>query len=344
MINNKFMPVKFKSIATGFLVLALLATIGGAGAWWYLYDYASSPADPGASGQVVEVPPGAGFSLVAARLHQRGIIDKPDLFKILIRTNHKDGVIKAGEYRLSGAMPPADILDKLIRGEVILHQLTVPEGYNIDQIAGLVGQVGLAEPDDFVAAAHQPDLIESLGIAAVSLEGYLFPETYYFEAGVSPIQIVETMVDRFLTVFDQSRQERAEELGLSRHQIVILASIIEKETSSARERPLISSVFHNRLAKGMRLDSDPTVIYGIEAFDGDITRKHLNTPTPYNTYRLRGLPAGPIANPGEASLEAALYPAETKYLYFVSRKDGTHHFSTNLSEHNRAVRKYQLGR
>ena len=152
------------------------------------------------------------------------------------------------------------------------------------------------------------------------------------------------MVQRFRSVFKPEWEERAASFGFTVHEVVTLASIIEKETGATFERPLISSVFHNRLRKKMRLESDPTVIYGIKDFNGNLTRKHLKTRTPYNTYKIRGLPAGPIANPGRASLEAALFPEKTKYIYFVSKKDRTHYFSTNLKEHNRAVRKYQLGR
>jgi len=157
-------------------------------------------------------------------------------------------------------------------------------------------------------------------------------------------QIISTMVNRFRSVFSTEWALRAKELGFTVDQIVTLASIIEKETGAAFERPIISSVFHNRLKKKMRLESDPTVIYGIKNFDGNLTRKHLGTLTPYNTYKIKGLPAGPIANPGRAALEAALYPEKTVFLYFVSKRDTTHYFSTNLKEHNQAVRKYQLRR
>ena len=157
-------------------------------------------------------------------------------------------------------------------------------------------------------------------------------------------KIISTMVQRFRSIFTPAWEDRAGHYGFTVHQVVTLASIIEKETGASFERPLISSVFHNRLKKKMRLESDPTVIYGIKNFDGNLTRKHLKTHTPYNTYKIRGLPAGPIANPGRASLEAALFPDDTAYLYFVSKKDSTHHFSNNLKEHNRAVRKYQLSR
>jgi len=182
------------------------------------------------------------------------------------------------------------------------------------------------------------------GLAGMTFEGYLFPDTYFFPRDVTIEGIISTMVKRFWSVFVPEWQARAKDLGLSVHQTVTLASIIEKETGAAFERPIISSVFHNRLKKKMRLESDPTVIYGIKNFDGNLTKKHLTTRTPYNTYKIRGLPIGPIANPGSASLEAALYPDDTKYIYFVSRKDRTHQFSMNLKQHNRAVRKYQLGR
>jgi len=183
-----------------------------------------------------------------------------------------------------------------------------------------------------------------LGLGAETLEGYLFPDTYFFPKDVTVEKIISTMVLRFWSIFSPAWKERAKHYGLTVHQVVTLASIIEKETGAAFERPLISSVFHNRLRKKMRLESDPTVIYGIKNFDGNLTRKHLKTRTPYNTYAIRGLPVGPIANPGRASLEAALFPEKTSFIYFVSKKDTTHHFSTNLKEHNRAVRKYQLGR
>ena len=239
---------------------------------------------------------------------------------------------------------PLEIVEVLIRGQVVLHKLTVPEGYNIKQVAQLVGQTGLVQEEAFLRAAQSQELAEILGISAETLEGYLFPETYYFPATTTAQKIISAMVQRFGVVFDQEYQARAKELGFTTHQIVTLASIVEKETGAAHERPLIASVFHNRLKKRMRLESDPTVIYGIKDFDGNITRRHLKTKTPYNTYRRRGLPLGPIASPGQKAIEAVLYPASSAFLYFVSKKDGTHQFSTNLRDHNSAVRKYQLRR
>jgi UPF0755 protein len=245
---------------------------------------------------------------------------------------------------LSAAMPPRQILAIMVKGEVKLHKLTIPEGYNAYQIAELVSQAGYGAQDEFDKIVSDAALVRKLGLEAETLEGYLFPDTYFFPKDVTMEKIISTMVQRFWSIFKPEWQDRTKSLGFSVHQVVTLASIIEKETGAAFERPRISSVFHNRLRKKMRLESDPTVIYGIIDFDGNLTRKHLKTRTPYNTYKIRGLPVGPIANPGRASLEAALFPEKTAYIYFVSKKDTTHYFSTNLKEHNRAVRKYQLGR
>jgi UPF0755 protein len=227
---------------------------------------------------------------------------------------------------------------------VVLYRLTIPEGYTMLQIANLVDASGITGRDAFLTALSDRRLMAEQQIEADSYEGYLFPDTYFFPKGTTAEAIVATLVSGFRRVMTDQRLERARQLGMSIHEVVTLAAMIEKETGAAEERPVISSVFHNRLKQGMRLESDPTVIYGIDDFDGNITRKHLAEKTPYNTYRIKGLPAGPIANPGEAAIEAALHPADTDYFYFVARKDGTHQFSTNIRDHNRAVSKYQLNR
>jgi UPF0755 protein len=255
-----------------------------------------------------------------------------------------DKRLRAGEYRLSAAMTPAQILDVLVQGRSVLYRLTIPEGYTIVQIAQEVARQDLGTAEDVQRLATDPQFVQSHGIEAQTLEGYLFPDTYYFPKDVEPRKIIAKMVERFKAQLQPVWEQRAKELNFSVHQIVTLASIIEKETGAPSERPIIASVFHNRLKKKMRLESDPTVIYGIPNFDGNIKRHHLQTWTPYNTYKIRGLPPGPIANPGRASIEATLYPDQTDFLYFVAKKDGTHHFSTNIKDHNRAVRKYQLRR
>ena len=216
--------------------------------------------------------------------------------------------------------------------------------YMGDEVAGVVAGAGFGTEADFLKAAIDADLVHTHGINAETFEGYLFPDTYYFPRDATPEKIISTMVKRFWSVFRPEWKNQAKSLEFSIHQLVTLASMIEKETGEAFERPIISSVFHNRLKRGMRLESDPTVIYGIQDFDGNLTRKHLAEPTPYNTYTIKGLPPGPIASTGIKSLEAALYPADTQFLYFVSKKDNTHQFSANFKDHNRAVRKYQLSR
>ena len=341
MAATPFPAIIKKPIAiTAILVAGSLALLGVMA--WSVFDYVDQPSGDDISEKVITVLPGQHFKMIASRLEEAGIVTDSVRFKLFARLKGYDKRIKAGEYRLSNALSPKQVLEIMVSGKVALYRVTIPEGYNLTQIAGIVSNMGLAEAPEFIRSATDPAIIGALGVEADSLEGYLFPDTYHFPKGLPLDEIMGTMLNRFREIFSKEWQERARHMGMSVHQVVTLASIIEKETGAAFERPLIASVFHNRLAKGMRLSSDPTVIYGIEDFDGNLTRKHLTTETPYNTYLNKGLPPGPIANPGLASLEAALYPAETDYLYFVSKKDSTHQFSTTLKEHNRAVRKYQL--
>lgn len=306
--------------------------------------YAYTPGRPDAGIQTVVVAPGQGLAAISARLGTAGVIDKPDYFKAFARINGYNKQIKAGEYELSAGLSPARILEKLISGKTVLHRLTIPEGYTYRQIAALVESAGFLPAAAFIRAAEDLGLIRELGVTGDTFEGYLFPDTYFFPKGVSARDIVAAMVQRFHAVMTPERQARAAELKMTLHEVTTLASIIEKETGAVAERSVISSVFHNRLKKGMRLETDPTVIYGLTDFGGDITREHLRADTPYNTYRISGLPPGPIANPGKESLLAALYPEKTDYLYFVSRNNGTHQFSTDYAAHNEAVQKYQLGK
>lgn len=292
----------------------------------------------------VTIAPGQGLVSVASLLEKNGLITHPLKFRLIAQIKGCDRQIKTGEYDLSPVMSPARILDILVKGAVHHYKITIPEGYNLRQIASVIADAGLAQESDFLSAATSPDVARRFHIHGNTLEGYLFPDTYYFPRGVPVVDMIGKMVERFDSVFIPEWEKQADALGFSIHDIITIASIIEKETGDPSERPIISSVFHNRLKKGMRLESDPTVIYGIQLFDGNLTRKHLSTWTPYNTYKIKGLPPGPIANPGIKSIEAALYPADTPYLYFVSKKDHTHQFSTDISDHNRAVRKYQSGR
>ncbi|MBN2126167.1 MAG: endolytic transglycosylase MltG, partial [Deltaproteobacteria bacterium] len=226
---------------------------------------------------------------------------------------------------------------------VIAHPVTIPEGLTASQIGALLEEKGLADKGGFLDLIRDPRLIKDYGLRGDSLEGYLYPDTYHFARGIPVQRIIDTMVKRFHELVDPL-QDRARQVGMELEEVISLASIVEKETGLARERPLIASVFLNRLKRGMRLESDPTVIYGLKDFDGNLTREDLRHNTPYNTYTRRGLPPGPIANPGLDSIRAVLSPAETNYLYFVSKNDGSHHFSATLAEHNRAVVKYQKKR
>ncbi len=325
--------------------MAIVLFLGGITAFYlHLQHYAETPAIKEAEDTAITIPAGQSFNATTAMLAKTHIIKDPYKFKLVARLKGYDKKLQAGEYMLSASMSPIQILQKMVKGEVRLYKLTVPEGLNLYQIADLVDKVGLVTKNKFIAATTNAEFAHQQGLDAETFEGYLFPETYFFPKNVPVKTIISTMVQRFRQIFNSTWQQRARQLGFSNHQIVILASIIEKETGAPFERPLISSVFHNRLNKKMRLESDPTVIYGLTNFDGNLKRKHLEAPTPYNTYKRSGLPAGPIANPGKKSLEAALYPADTKFIYFVSRKDQTHQFSTNFEDHNRAVQKYQLRR
>ncbi len=332
-----------KKLAGIFLILLFLGVSTAVFLYLDLMKFADYPSNPEQSiTAIVVIEPGQQFKTIPVHLHRLGILKEPFKFGIYARIKHLDKRIKAGEYLLSSVMPPKEILHKFVSGKVRLYKVTLPEGYSLNQIAVVLAGAGLATEEAFMKAVYESDRVHSFGINADSFEGYLFPDTYYFSKGIPVEKIISAMVNRFQSQFKSEWKQQAEKIGFSIHKIVTLASIIEKETGAPSERPVISSVFHNRLKKKMRLESDPTVIYGIEGFDGNITREHLNTQTPYNTYRNRGLPPGPIANPGSAAIEAALYPDDTSFLFFVSKKDGTHKFSTTISEHNRAVRKYQL--
>jgi len=325
-------------------VVGLLTLAAGWLAYVDIIHYAATPA--GADGQpekkIIAIEKGQNFKQTTLLLQSQQLIEHPFKFRLLARLEGKDKQVQAGEYLLSADMPPGDILEVLVNGKVRLYKFTVPEGSTLKQIAAIVETAGLVTRAEFLSAAADADFVRENGIDAGSFEGYLFPETYFFPKNTAARKVIAVMVDRLRSVFTETWKKRAADIGLSVHQVLTLASIIEKETGAPSERPIISSVFHNRLRRGMRLETDPTVIYGIDNFDGNLTRKHLATPTPYNTYLISGLPPGPIANPGQAAIEAALYPVDTPYLYFVSKKDGTHQFSKTLTDHNRAILTYQL--
>ncbi|MDH3392346.1 MAG: endolytic transglycosylase MltG, partial [Desulfobulbaceae bacterium] len=240
-------------------------------------------------------------------------------------------------------LTPLQVLRFMDTAKPVQYRVTVPEGWTMEQIAAVFARDHWVDPENFLQLCRDKIFIQHLGISADSLEGYLFPETYTLVRGeVDEKSLITTMVHRFLTIWDGL--DKPGDIKLNRHQLVTLASIVEKETGYSGERAVITGVFYNRLKKGMRLQSDPTTIYGLKDFNGNLTRADLKKETPYNTYVITGLPPGPICNPGRAALKAVLQPAKVPYYYFVSKNDGSHSFSTTLKEHNRAVYKYQKSR
>ena len=320
----------------------LVATILAIGSF-ILLGYWFVPMTP-AEAVLIEIENGTSLSQVAQRLEQQGVVRSATSLKLLARIRNQSSDIHAGKYRFVEAADPAEILARLVSGDVEQASLTIPEGFNLLQISERVDKQNFGDGKRFLELCSDPQLISSFGISAPTLEGYLFPETYRFTPGIDEKELIRMMVWQLFDRIDKELLSDAEKLGLDRHQLLTLASIIEKETGQAEEMPVISSVFHNRLKRKIPLQTDPTVIYGIKNFDGNLTRKHLSTATPYNTYLTRGLPPGPIASPGLAALQAAARPIKTKFLYFVSRGDGHHVFSSTLTEHNQAVRRYQLKR
>ncbi len=291
--------------------------------------------------KVVVIPDGATFQQIATLLEREQLIKSSVAFVLFGKSQSADRKVHAGEYELNPGMTPEDILSKLISGQVLLHPLTFPEGLTIAQLADAAAQQGLADREEFIRLAKDREFIASMGIKAESLEGYLYPNTYKFPRPIKPREVLVAMVQQLKQEVGPDLLARMQELKMTMHEVLTLASVIEKETASGAERQEISAVFHNRLKKGIPLQSDPTVIYGLPAFDGNLRKKDLSSPSPYNTYRVQGLPPGPIANPGIQAIRATLYPSDSRSLYFVSRNDGTHQFSATLIEHNKAVERYQ---
>lgn len=288
--------------------------------------------------RVVTVSPGRNVQSIAQDLARAHIISSSRLFVIYARIKGLDAKLQAGTYRFSDAMTSAEIMDKLVRGDVYEIRFVVPEGYSIYQIAELLERQGLFSKHSFVQRCLDKNLLSELHIPTQSAEGFLFPSTYPITPGMDEAGLIRAMVSKFHSVYGQKFANHPSKL--SQVQILTLASIIEKEAVLPEERPLIASVFFNRLKLGMPLQSDPTAVYGIRAFTGKVSRLDILQETPYNTYRIAGLPPGPIGNPGEDAIRAVLNPAKTHYIYFVAKNDGSHAFSTTLAEHNAAVSRY----
>jgi UPF0755 protein len=309
-----------------------------------LYIYARTPIDDRAVVKTVFIPRGAGFFEIVGILDQAGMVKQKPLFILLTVLKGGARQMKAGEYELATSLSPCGVVNKLVRGEIKIYKVTIPEDYTLKQIADRLVAERLVTEESFFGVATDPVFLASLNIDAPSAEGYLYPDTYEFNRNMTARDIVKAMINQFRKKITPQMMDRAKERGMTTNEWVTLASLIGKETGHREEKDNVSAVFHNRLKRGMRLQSDPTAIYSLTGYQAIVRRKHLNNDTPYNTYKIMGLPPGPIANPGVDSLQAALYPAPVNYLYFVAVNDGTHKFSSTLAAHSQAVLKYQIKR
>ena len=293
----------------------------------------------------VDLPGGTGVSEMARRLADAGVVSDPWTFRIAARLSGADRHLQAGEYRFAEPVSAFEVVAKLAAGEVFTHPITFPEGLTIKEMSGVFEKSGLGTAAAFEKAAADITLAAGFDPGAKSLEGYLFPSTYALGRQAGASGAVREMVEAFDHAFDPELRAEAAARGMTVREAVTLASLIEKETAQAVERPLVSAVYHNRLEQKIPLQCDPTVVYALMRagkWTGNIRKQDLQIKSPFNTYVNSGLPPTPIASPGRASIEAAIRPADVPYLYFVSRNDGTHVFAATLEEHNRNVAKWQI--
>jgi len=338
-------PIKKFFIAIFILLVIVIILIGIDFYQKVFIPYAGYKGDS----TILNIEKGSSISSIARQLYRNKIISNYYYFRIYYQLLFKDLSFKTGEYKFEKPMTMREVIEKLHKGIVMLHKFTIPEGLIIKEIAQIWADRKIIKVDaeKFIKYARSPRLIRSLDSQAPDLEGYLYPDTYMVHKGITAQDAVELMVNGFKEIFSNTMKWRAQELNLTIRQVVTLASLIEKETSSREERFLISSVFHNRLKRGMGMDCDPTIIYALKRdnlYKGKLGWKELKYDSPYNTRLYRGLPPGPICSPGFDSIEAALYPENTDYLYFVAKDSKSHYFSETLKEHNRAVQKYIINR
>jgi UPF0755 protein len=331
-------------VKTIFSTLLVLAIAGGGAAWggWTLYQSFLQTPVALDEGVVFEVPEGATIRGVAHALADRGWISSRFLFTIHAYQTGQENALKTGEYAIEPGMNPDDLLRLFASGRSIQFPVTFVPGTTFRDALGVIDDAGVFEME--LEGLSVSEVAERLGIAAEHPEGWLFPDTYLFRRGTTDVEILTRAYRRMRQVLDEEWAARSDDLPIETpYEALILASIVEKETGKAAERPRIAGVFTRRLERGMKLQTDPTVIYGLgDEFDGDITREHLRRETPYNTYVIPALPPTPIALPGREAIHAVLNPAAGDEIFFVSRGDGSHYFSATLDEHNCAVRHYQL--
>ena len=322
-----------KKIAFGFVALIVLSI--AAYQTWTLFYAMPSGNDPKL--ETVLLRKDMTFPQISKLLREKEILQSPRKFRFLTRILGSDKKLQPGEYEFQAPTPPYKIIRMLEQGKVKRYKVTFPEGTTVFDVIQILSQASLVDTKAFTKLLEDKNIQKELNVPGPSFEGFLFPDTYHFSKTEGERRILEAMVSRFFEEVTDQKLRRAKELGFNLLQWVTFASIVEKESSLPEEQPIVSSVFHNRLKINMRLQSDPTVIYGAEDYNGRIRYKHLRTPTPYNTYTKHGLPIGPIANPGGTALNAALNPKKTDFLYFVARANGTHVFAKTYAEHEKNV-------
>jgi UPF0755 protein len=318
-------------VATGVVIMCCL----------YVLIQLLTPLPVGKKNIEIEIPKGATFRQAAEIFYKEGVIRNKNLFLFIGRISRIDRKIRAGYYSIYSSMNTFDLLKVLRMGQIIEYEVTVVEGDSLREIADKLSEKGIVDKEDFRDLSADKDFLSSYHITAPTFEGYLFPATYKIPKGMDPEDAIGMMINKMNEKYYGKLAQRAAEIGLSEREVLTLASIIEKEAVTDKERPLISAVYHNRLRKKMPLQADPTAIYGVKSSREKITAEDIRRKTAYNTYMIKGLPPGPIASPGMKSIMAALYPANVPYLYFVSNNDGTHHFSVTAEEHEKAVKLYR---
>ena len=341
-----------KRIVRAVLVFLALVFLAGAAVAGFGYTQVQSFLDATPSTEhaerIILIPRGSGPQAISRLLADEGVVTDAEHFALLLRYRKVASKLRAGQFRFWTDQRPDEVIEILLVAQEVTYPVTLPEGLRIEEMAERVEAAGFGVADANTRLARDAEFIASLdlGIAPTppTLEGILIPNTYSMPAGSDERAVVMAQVRRFKELWDERRRARAAELGLSPYEVMTLASVVEKETGRSEERPHIASVFHNRLRKGMRLESDPTIIYGLEDYDGDIRRRDIRKPHPWNTYVIRGLPPTPIAGAGVAAIDAVLWPLETGDFFFVSRNDGSHHFSKTYAEHARMVNRFQRQR
>ena len=317
---------------------AIVAVVLGA----LLFIYAVTPLDSAKDKSiVVDIPTGSSLIRVINILHDAGLVRNRFLFHVLVTVKGGARSVRAGEYEFAANLSPSTLADKLLHGDIKKYRVTVFEDSSLPQVASRLMEYKLINEKDFFELAQNREFLSSLGIQSSSMEGYLFPDTYFLDRSMTTRQIMRMMVERFQARVSAEMIRQAAQKGLNVNQFVTFASLVGKESGYAAEKPLIAAVFYNRLKKRMPLQSDPTAVYDLKNFTGKVTRAHYKRESPYNTYRIRGLPPGPIASPGLDSFQAVLHPADVNYLYFVSKGDGTHFFSSSLIAHHDATIRFR---